>query len=361
MTRPLLTALAALSLCACDTLPVDGYPGVDPTDELGDPIVAAAHVWRWVDFPDTKCADGSATGLGINLSPGADRAFIYLEGGGACWSYENCFALPTAFHTDGFDEDDFEGLLTGTYLGQTLFDRFDARNPLRDAHLVFVPYCTADAFMGDRVAQFRGGFLGLDEREMHFAGAANIRAYLRRLAPTFEDVDHVVLAGSSAGGFGAAFNWWSVKDFFPEARVDVLDDSGPPIDPAGGNWVDWQQTWGVRLPAGCIDCDQRVGAIIEHAQRTVADQGRFGLLSYRSDTIISAFMGLFPHEFEQRLLRLADSVDDDPRVNYFLVPGGLHTFMILGFDRVEAESGLPLWRWVEQMIEGDDDWVSVRR
>lgn len=359
--RSLLALIPVITLAACDNLPIDGNPGIDATDELGEPIVAAANVWRWVDFPDTKCADGSATGLGINLSPGADKALIYLEGGGACWSYENCFAVPTAFHLDGFGREDFEGLLTETYLHSTLFDRFDARNPLRDAHLVFVPYCTADAFMGDRVARFEGGLFGLDEREMHFAGAANIRAYLRRLAPTFAEVDHVVLAGSSAGGFGAAFNWWAVKAFFADVRVDVIDDSGPPIEPVGGNWGIWQETWGVRLPDGCVDCDQRVGAIMEHARRTLARQGRFALLSYRRDTIISAFFGLFPHEFEQRLMAFAAAADGDAAINYFVLPGPLHTFMILGFDQIEADNGLPLWRWVEQMIDGDPAWASVRR
>jgi len=356
-----LALLALPALTACDA-PFRGDPVPDGPEALGDPIVSAAHVWRWVDFPDSKCADGSATGIGVNLSPGATRAFIYFEGGGACWNHETCFGpVPTSFHLDGFDGDDFDGLLTDAYLSQTLFDRRDARNPLSDAHYVFVPYCTGDAFMGDAVTRMTGP-LGFIERDMHFAGAANVRAFLRRLAPTFADVDHVVLAGSSAGGFGAAFNWWSVKDFFPRARVDVIDDSGPPVDPVGDRWVAWQQTWGVELPDGCIDCDQRVGAIIEHAQRTLAAQGRFALMSYRNDAIISAFMGLAPWDFERRLADLADDIDDrnDGAINYFFVDGALHTFMILGFDGVRARNGLPLWRWVEQMIDGDPDWGSVR-
>lgn len=359
---PLIPA-AALTLVAllagCERAPLEGDPVPDvPPDQLGQPIVSAPHVWRWIDFPDSKCADGSATGIGVNLSPGATRAFVYFEGGGACWSHETCYVIPTSFHLNGFDAGDFDSLLTDTYLAQTLFDRRDARNPLADAHQVFVPYCTGDAFMGDAVTTMRGP-LGI-EREMHFAGAANVRAFMRRLAPTFADVDHLVLAGSSAGGFGAAFNWWSVKDFFPEARVDVLDDSGPPVDPVGGRWVEWQQTWGVRLPEGCLDCDQRVGAIMEHARRTLTRQGRFGLMSNRQDAIISAFMGHAPWDFERRLIDLADAVDDAENIEYFLVDGLLHTFMIIGFDGVEARNGLPLWRWVEQMIDGDPDWASVR-
>lgn len=359
--RALLAALALLATAGCDNLPIDGTPVPGEAPEWGDPIVAAAHVWRWVDFPDSKCADGSATGIGVNLSPGATKAFIYFEGGGACWTYENCFTLPTSFHLDGFDRRDFEGLLTDAYLGQTLFDRRDARNPLADAHHVFVPYCTGDAFLGSRVAQFRGGPFGLVDREMHFNGAANVRAFLRRLAPTFADVEHVVLAGSSAGGFGAAFNWWSVKDFFPHARVDVIDDSGPPVEPVGGRWGEWQEAWGVELPEGCVDCEERIGALIEHAQRTLTQQGRFGLMSHRRDAIIATFMGLNVWDFEARLLDWAESVDGDDAVNYFFASGALHTFMIIGFDGVVADNGLPLWRWVEQLVDGDPEWASVRR
>ncbi len=354
---PLLALGLTLALAACK--PVEGEPVPDWPDDVGEPIVAAPHVWRWVDFPDSACADGSATGIGVNLSPGATKAFVYFEGGGACWNYETCFTLPIAFHLDGFDEGDFEGMLSEVYLSQTLFDRRDARNPLADAHQIFVPYCTGDVFMGDAVTRMRGP-LGVIEREMHFAGAANIRAFMRRLAPTFADVDHIVLSGSSAGGFGAAFHWWTIKDFMPWARVDVLDDSGPPIDPVGGRWVEWQQAWGVELPQGCVECDQRVGAIIEHAMRTLTRQGRFGLMSHRQDGIISAFMSLSPWEFEGRLLDLADLADQDDGIQYFLVDGLLHTFMILGFDGVRARDGLPLWRWVEQMIDGDPAWSSIR-
>ena len=55
--------------------------------EWGEPIQAKPNSWQWVPFPGTACADGSPTGLGVNLSPGATRAFIYFEGGGACWDY----------------------------------------------------------------------------------------------------------------------------------------------------------------------------------------------------------------------------------------------------------------------------------
>ncbi|MCA9537261.1 MAG: hypothetical protein KC620_00150, partial [Myxococcales bacterium] len=246
-------------------------------------------------------------------------------------------------------------------LNSTLFNRADERNPLRDAHFVFVPYCTADAFLGDRVADLTGGLFNSDHRQAHFAGAANIRAYLRRLAPTFRDVDHIVLGGSSAGGFGAAGNWYAVKEAFPNARVDLLDDSGPPLEPDGDLWQTWQAAWGVKFPEGCTGCERRVTAMVDFARERLLGQGRMGLMSYRRDTIISTFFSLLPIVFEERLSGLADLFDLEDDAQYFLVPGRLHTFLIIGFDQIESETHLPLWRWIEQMIEGDPDWGSYRQ
>ena len=36
-----------------------------------------------------------------------------------------------------------------------------------------------------------------------------------------------VLTGSSAGGFGAAFNYGSFRPYFPKAKGFLVDDSGP--------------------------------------------------------------------------------------------------------------------------------------
>jgi hypothetical protein len=68
----------------------DGAKG-DSGIMLGTPLTAAPDTWTWVPFPDSQCANGTPTGLGVKLTgkPGA-RALIYLEGGGACWSDLTC-------------------------------------------------------------------------------------------------------------------------------------------------------------------------------------------------------------------------------------------------------------------------------
>ncbi len=319
------------------------------------PLETPAHEWTWVDFPDTRCADGSITGLGINYSPGADKVLLYMEGGGACWDYNTCFGpVSTALHLDGFNARTFDGLITDVYLNSLLFDRDDARNPFADAHIVFLPYCTADVFGGDRIAQLEGPF---GQRELiHFRGRANLEAYLARLVPTFQDVDKVVLSGSSAGGFGAGFSWPLVQERFGDIRVDVLDDSGPPLDPDDGLWAHWQEAWNVRLPEGCDGCERSVAAVRDHLTQTMVPGRRLGLLSFTRDTVISAFFGLLPIIFEERLRQACGDFEQVEGANCFVVRGRLHTLLLLGAQNTTADSGLPMWRWIEQMVEDDPEW-----
>jgi hypothetical protein len=340
----------------------DGSDGGEDTDpDTGDevpPIEAPADTWTWIDIPGTQCADGSPTGLGINVHPGATRLYIYLEGGGACWDYNNCFGLvSTALHLDGFDADTFESVITDVYLNSLSFDRDDPKNVLRDAHHVFLPYCTADIFAGDAVRELEGAFGR--RRTIYFKGRMNMAAYLRHLVPTFPDVEHVIVAGSSAGGFGAAVSWPAVRAAFPGRRVDVIDDSGPPVDPADGMWEEWVEIWNLAIPPDCDRCGESVRALRNYFRRYFeeGDGSRMAILSYTRDSIISTFMGLWPVVFEERVRAMCEEFGDEPSAQCFLVGGGLHTFLLAGMDN--ESGGLPLWRWIELMIEGDEDWDTA--
>ncbi len=321
-----------------------------------DPIAAKPYEWTWVDFPETRCADGSPTGLGINIAPGATQAIIMLEGGGACWSLATCFGVvQTSFHLTGYDEGTFNNLLAEVYKDTVLLDREDPKNPLVDAHMVFIPYCTGDAFVGSKVTNMGGIF---QDNEVHFWGRNNVKEYLKRLAPTFQGVEHVVVTGASAGGFGAAFNWDLFHNSFPEARVDILDDSGPPLDPPESQWESWLDAWGPEFPEDCPDCSDNVHSLVNHHLESLAGSGRFGLISYTNDAIISTFFGVLPFQFEDKLNDLCLLVDEVPNAQYFIVSGALHTTTIVGYDNIETEEGLPLWYWVTQMINDDPEWSS---
>ena len=109
--------------------------GGSPAAPAG-PITASAGEWTWIPFPDAVCADGSATGIGVNLGAAGSRPLIYLEGGGACWSEETCYTLMTASNfTGGYGAAQFASdAASATGLAQPggFFDRQVASNPFQD-------------------------------------------------------------------------------------------------------------------------------------------------------------------------------------------------------------------------------------
>ena len=326
----------------------------------GEEIEAEPGSWTWVEFPETRCADGSSTGLGVNLQPGAEMALIYLEGGGACWNYSNCFGLvQTSLHLGGFDEGDFNGPLVKVYIDGPLFERDNAKNPFADAHHIFIPYCTGDAFAGNQKTTLEG-FFPWESEEIYFYGHSNIKEYLKRLVPTLEGVSKVVISGSSAGGFGAGISWPTFVQAFPGIPVDLLDDSGPPISPIDGRWEEWTEAWNVAFPEDCPDCGAGIENMVEYIRATILPENKMGLISYESDAIISTFMSIFPSTFRERLHGLCDILDEEENGQYFILPGALHTMLIAGFESAETSEGMPLWRWVEKMVKDEPDWSSYR-
>jgi hypothetical protein len=326
----------------------------------GEVIEAPADEWTWIDFPDTHCADGTATGLGVNLHRGATKALVYFEGGGSCWDYGTCTGfMPTAMHLGGYGEAEFFGVVSAVYRNSLLMTRGDIKNPFNDAHMIFVPYCTGDVHAGDAVVELSGLF-PWENNTVHFKGGHNVRRYLTRLAPTFEGLEQVFLAGTSAGGFGAAFNWPRFIDALGDIPVHVIDDSGPPLQPEGDRWVQWNQTWNTQFPEDCLNCAADMGSVVDY-YRTLLQAGfKMAVASYATDSVVPTFMGIWPAVFEERLGEMCEIFDEEPNAQYFIIPGFGHTLTLLNAGQVEAHNGLPLWRWLEQMVDDDPEWASVR-
>jgi hypothetical protein len=334
-------------------------PEPEPKD-WGDPIQAKPNQWQWIDFPNTFCADGSPTGLGVNLSPNATRALIYFEGGGACWDYASCTGLiETSFHLNGFDEGDFNSLLIDVYKNMLLYDRNEPKNPFSDAHYVFVPYCTGDVFSGDNVTEVKG-LLPWNKETMHFKGAHNVAEYLKRLAPTFAELDEVYLAGSSAGGFGAGFSWHSAREAFSPIPVHVIDDSGPPIQPKGGLWESWKEAWNMQFPEQCPQCSKGLDEVVKFFQETMLKDAKLAVITYSNDPIIATFLKLAPWDFTAGLKEIYAALDTSNNAHYFVVPGLLHTMLIGQNELVEGPDGTPLWFWISNMVQDDANWKSIK-
>lgn len=328
-----------------DAAPSDALP--PPVD--AEPVRAPADQWTWVDVPGSACANGRPTGFGVNPHAGSRDVLVFLQGGGACWDGITCWGpVSSSFYVaTGYGRLEF---VTDAARVAMLFMRREAANPFRDFNMVYVPYCTGDVHVGNRVSTY--DFFGA--HETHHMGARNLGLFLPRIAATFPDARRVYLAGDSAGGFGSAFNLPRVQQAFPRVRVDVVDDSGPPIQPSADRWATWSHNWGVEIPADCPACAGTIDAFVDY-YRTRYSANRFAVLSFQNDAIISTFMNLSPTDFSARLVSLADRADRTwPGARYFIAPGIVHVVQLQpirpqGFDA-----------WIRRFVDEDPTLRSVR-
>ena len=258
MLKRLALMMGVLGLWACGSdsgnpmMPDGGDPYQPaPLPPLGEAITATPGTWTWVDFPDSRCDDGTPTGIAINPAATGKDLVVFFNGGGACWDRTTCLILNTSSHGP-FNRTNFEqmkGQVAGSVLDRTL-----AGSPFATYSMVFVPYCTGDVHAGDKQADYGNG------KPFYHSGYKNTEAFLKRLRPTFPSVDHLVVTGSSGGGFGSAFNYDQFRRFFPDAkRAYLLDDSGPPFigDAVDANLrTSWYDAWGLSTTVGarCPGC-----------------------------------------------------------------------------------------------------------
>lgn len=335
-------------------IPEDDVPKVDavapepPEGGLAaEAVEAPVNRWTWVDVPASRCANGTPTGFGINRAPDSDTVVLFLQGGGACWDGVTCLGpVSTSFYVaTGYNRLAFEtDVLRPAMLP---LRRLDPTNPFRGMHLVYVPYCTGDVHAGDRVSRYT--FLGRTA-DVHHVGYRNLGYFLPRIAATFPGLRRIILMGDSAGGFGAALNMDRVQRAFPTVRVDVMDDSGPPVQPDPNRWRAWRAAWNLRFPEGCTGCEDDITGVIR-TLRGRYPEGRFGLISYTHDAIISTFMNVPAFQFWDALRSSTGELTRSwPGARYFLIPGVLH----VGFLTPTPA----MLRWLDAFAREDPRWSS---
>lgn len=349
------TSSAATTTSTTSSSATTGAGGAAPA---GAPIDAVESTWTWIPFPDSFCADGSTTGIGVNLSKKSSRVMVYLEGGGACWSELTCYTAKTAANFEGgYGATSFAADKAGA-LAQSggFFDRAAADNPFKDYSFVYVPYCTGDVHAGSNTVTY-------GTHTAKHAGFDNISAYLKRIVPTFPAADRVYLAGSSAGGFGALLNWWQTQEAFGKVRVDLIDDSGTPmpaaIDALGnGAGPTESKQWNLpaTLPPGCTDCSKGLDALFGFYAKAFPDH-RGALLSYTKDTVLSQFSGITTDQFNTGLEQdLTTYFAPNPNLKSFLVDNSAH---VLFFNPKLTTKGVTLNQFLTQMVNDDKAWASV--
>ncbi len=325
----------------------DAIANPGPRDGATD--LAPADTWTWLDVPGARCANGSPTGIGVNVHPGAKRVFVFLQGGGACATADTCWIHPTATN-----------MATGYGVASFVKDvpnlaaplQRSILNPLRDATFVYVPYCTGDVHVGTGVATYSVD--GIDTPTYHY-GARNLDLYMAKLAAALPRPDRLWIYGASAGGYGSFLNQEAVTTAFGGVRVDLVDDSGPPIDSSAiGDAA--ANAWGARISPACTDCvgPKMLTKAFAYARAKYPDT-RYAFVTYQTDTVLPSLYGVTPADFAGELSQLVTSLAADPNARTFLAIGSGH---VVG-STSSPLTGVHLLSFLGKMVTDDPTWANV--
>lgn len=375
------TALAAGCSSSSDATPAGAADAGDQTDSgaqndsgsaddansaadagASGPITGAPNEqWLWAPVGGAKCRDGSDTGIGVNINPGSTKLMIFLEGGGACFNALTCAQNPSSFGESDFGKWAPKGGAAG------IFNRSDAASPVKDWSFVYVPYCTGDVHAGNRPAATVSGL----SKPQQFVGYQNMGLILDRVLPTFTGLDHVLLAGVSAGGFGAAANFERVSKAFGTVPVDLLDDSGPFMaDPYAASCLQdqWRQLWGfsdtflAACGADCPSTTNYLGAYGKHLATTFANR-KLGLIESMDDATITLFFGfgdnnctgftqLTEATFTAGLNDIRTQLAANTNFGTFYFKGSDHTSLGLSAYDTRTAGTTKLSDWVTALVGG---------
>jgi Pectinacetylesterase len=215
--RLVLLAALAITVVACGDADTDpARAGATTTTTAtghgrSDPAALGNRGWTRIrPAGDCQCSDGSPYSFWVRKAS-TRNVLLYLQGGGACFSAKTCAPDRGYYDATVSAEDDPAGQ-------SGIFDFANRRNPFADYSVVYIPYCTADAHIGDATTTYAHGLT------VHHKGYANATAPLHRLVATFPSATNIVVAGESAGSIAAPLYGGLVADRLPAARVTVLAD-----------------------------------------------------------------------------------------------------------------------------------------
>lgn len=200
-------------------------------------LISTAHGWSCNDAGATSwlrreslaevdalavCNDGSSASFYLQENTSSPDWLVYLAGGGWCYDAASCqgrfdgHLFPN--HPCNSSNQSMPCFMSNKDYPETcgktgIYDRSD-RSPLHGHNLVYVPYCTSDAFMGD-------GAFG----PWQFRGARVVRAVLKKLGPRLQAARRLIFGGGSAGARGAMVFLDEVRDRFPQTDVRGFLDS----------------------------------------------------------------------------------------------------------------------------------------
>lgn len=194
-----------------------------------------SYNWEKVALPGTQCGNGSQYKFFVHRTSSPNMLFFF-EGGGACWDFDTCSGragVLGAANPNGI-ADDYMTQFTAKYVSP-IVNGADPGLPLRsrtdlvtkDWNVVYMPYCTGDTHVGNRITTYTDQTGALPALTWHHAGYINTTAAVQWAHAQFPSVGKLLVTGFSAGGTATASGYYFVRRGINPQRGYYLDDSGP--------------------------------------------------------------------------------------------------------------------------------------
>ncbi|MEL6557102.1 MAG: pectin acetylesterase-family hydrolase [Bacteroidota bacterium] len=286
----------------------DSNDEMEAGDSQNQQLAQALEVvreWAWIDNEKIISRDGTAGGYAVNFNTSSSKLLIYLPGGRACFDAFSCGANDPNYSAEKF--------FSRNDGSRALFNRSvrsdNQANLFKDWHQVFVAYSSGDVYTGDNqgVDVENGG-----DQNQTFNGFENFSVAINEVADFLKqngiEITDVVLAGSSAGGYGVLGNFDQmvsiISDRFNDVQFTLINDAGyliidEAVVPSCLN-NDWQETFNIQTPA---DMEQYVSGsysfkflgIYEYLNNKYPD-ANFGFYGSYSDLTSRTLLSLGQNE-----------------------------------------------------------------
>lgn len=356
------------------------------------PLLAGATqhaTWQRIDNPAPVVGlDGKVHRARCSGYPGTDPTFslwarqgssrnlvVYFEGGGTCWDSASC-SHPITGNPDPTVPQFFVPQIppqTDPAAMGGLFRADDPSNPVRDWDMLYIPYCTGDTHVGSATRTYVDVKQPLQPQPVTFdiehRGFDNFMVALEWARRNFKAPHKVLVAGASAGGYGAVANSPWVARAFPQAQMAVLADSSqgvatPAFDqgtPGRGSWnpqfAPWVYGSGAQPPATSM--------LLRRAAQA-QPQARFAQFTTAFDAVQIGVYGYMKAAYgpggacanpaidwntQMRTQLLGDAFAAPRNFRFYLARGSQHTLLADSNFNTEASGGREFSAWLGDLID----------
>jgi hypothetical protein len=315
-------------------LRLDRYSGIKYTrheSNWNDPF------WEMYYYhPDEcKCILGSEYLVASSRVRRSKNVVFFLEGGGACWPGED----------DCTKKVNPDEVLDGRRI-----------IPLGTWNHIYVPYCDGSVHMGDN-EEDRDGDGNPDYWHWGLRTTSAAVALMQELYPNPEKI---LVAGTSAGGYGTIIATMVIRLHFPRAKLYVLNNSGPGLRNPGDDetWEKIEKAWNIHqfFPSDCDKCDDQLIYLYDWMLER-DDKLKIGIVtSYEDQTISDSFLRMKPRDFKNLLLRTTDSIRQRHPDTFkrFFIEGNMH-----GIPNTYNIRGVTLGKWLKFFVSDSENWADI--